>query len=700
MKVYHIYICCLALVAQTTLWAQGYEMQREKRISDEERVVRGDKLRGYRILPEISLPEQINLTDTITIGTHHYLAPEHRSLGVAYTGNFNSPWQSKIFFDRVARPTDFIYFSSFQGMEYRPDQAIFYDTKTPFTFVHYHKNFKNVEEEEVLKGTLSLNLGKKINLGTEFHYAGAEGFYNANRSKDARYRAFGSYRSDRYDLWAYVANDYYRISENAGIANLDYLLNPDNYSNGRLRLSSRDIPTRIPQDILYNRLRSGHAFVSHRYKLGYRKKVDPPTDSLKLEEEAKPMIKVEDADAPEEPQEKPKKVLGEFVPVGSLAHTVYYNKQSRRFISRTEHEVWSNLFGTPSVELEKKDSKGNVTGKYVLPNDTAALTTLHNTLSLSLLENFRPWVKFGLSGYLRTENTWISLPNRETGAYRDTDSYFSTFVGGYLSRLTGQGLNFRAKAELGILGKDLGAFTIEGDASSSFKLFGKQFGLSADAKLLNMRTPYFINHHHGTFGWWDHSFNFSRRLELAGRVNLDSWGTWAEARTATLQNYVYWGTNARPHQHEGVIQMTMLRAGHRYKVGPLCWDLEAAYQISSHKTAIPVPELTARADVYVDLLLFKVMGLQLGAEGYWHTSYYAPYYHPTHQQFVAQEEMRIGGEAPLLNAYANFRLKGIRFYLRMYNVGEAFMDNKRLSAHLYPYAPMNMQAGISVDLNN
>lgn len=318
--------------------------------------------------------------------------------------------------------------------------------------------------------------------------------------------------------------------------------------------------------------------------------------------------------------------------MAGIAHTLYYNKQSRRFISRTRTDLWKSIFGTPVVETQQKDEEGTVTDRFVLPNDTAEMTTLHNTISVSLLENFRPWVKFGLSGYVRTENTWFSNADSLTGAYKDVDRYFSTFVGGYASRLTGRGLNFQAKGEIGVLGADLGAVHLQGNISSSFRLFGKEFGLVADAKLLNSRPPYFAKHHHGTFGWWDEDFEFTRHLELGGQVRLDSWGTSIEARTASLQNHLYWGADALLHQQKDVIQMSMLRAKHHYKLGPIGWKLEAAYQISSQPTAIPVPDLAAHADLYLDVLLFKVLRLQLGAEGYWHTAYYAPYYNPTHHR--------------------------------------------------------------------
>ncbi len=683
---YIIVLCCLSLQG---LLAQAYDIKEERKLSDEERVVRGDKLKGFRILSDISLPVRVNVTDTLTYGTHHYMTMENKSLGLAYMGNFNTPWQSKVFFDRPFKSNDFIYLNSYDELLSTPNKVLFYDTKTAFTFINHNTNFDNESEEESSFGTMSLNLGKAINLGLNMNYTSSKGFYNANKSKSFRYRLFGSYRSDRYDLWTYVANDYYKMSENGGLSEkgLDQLKNPDKYSSGRVKTGSHDLETAIANESLFNRIRSGHAFLSHRYKFGYYK--------LQKKDSDKKDSPYQFAQGDMDSDAKEQRV---FIPVANVSHQLYYNKASRRFIATEKNKLWEEIFGKPAVKQKVVDKNGKETF-FVLPNDTAQLVTLKNTLALSLLEGFRPWVKFGLSAYVRTENYFVSNPNAQTKAYKDTDKYFSTFVGGELTRFSGKGLNVRAKAEVGVLGEDLGALLFEGDLTSRFSLLRKNFGLKLAGHFENYRPSYFLSHQHNTYGWWDKSFNFSRRLDLSARVNLASWGTWGALHSSSLQNYIYWDKEGKPVQSSDIIQVAMLRLGHQSKIGALAWSIEGAYQQSSSTTAIPLPLFIAKGDIYLDLLVVKVLQIQLGLEGYWHSSYYAPKYNPTNQQFIAQDKMKIGGETPLLNAYANFRLKGVRFYARMFNVGEVLFDNDRLSSYLYPYNPMHIQVGLAVDLD-
>lgn len=325
---------------------------------------------------------------------------------------------------------------------------------------------------------------------------------------------------------------------------------------------------------------------------------------------------------------------------------------------------------------------------------------LKNTLALSLLEGFRPWVKAGLSAYLRTENYWTSSLDATSQTRGVQEKFFSAFVGGEVARRSGKGLNFSARGELAVLGKDLGALTLEGDIRTKFRFLNNDYALRLDARLLNFRPAYFAEHSHGTWAWQDNNFGFTRRLDLGAKAELGILGSWVELRTASLQNHIYWEGNAPAKQYSNLIQTSMLRLGHQYQVGPLAWELEAAYQLSSAPSIISLPQLTARADLHLDFMIAKVLQVHLGAEAYWHSAYHAPYYHPATMQFVNQTERLVGGKTPLINAYANFRMRTTRFYVRMFNAGELLFDPQRETMPRYAYNPMHLQAGVVIDLKN
>lgn len=672
---------------------------------------RKDKLRAYRIKADVGAPYQVQITDSLTYGTHRSVSPEGHSIGAAYAGsNANSPWLSHIFFDREGRQQDFVYLVGFKDRRFTPERATFYDTRIPFTYIHYRTNYNDPFLEEVITGTLSFNLGKRLNLGASVDHVGALGYYESGHSRNTNYRLFGSYRSDRYDLWLSLGNDDQRQNESGGIANLDYIRRPDNHTSGRIRLTSKDVPVHLPGNLLYNRLTSGHAFLSHRYKLGHKRTIQV-VDSVEREaggaglppEALMPSMRGGGANSPKVATKEA--VLRDsviFVPVGSISHQLSYMRHRRLMRSGKADERWLTFFGEPkrNITRQKDETTGTETIS-VLPHDQVRLETLHNTFSLSLVEGFRPWVKAGLSAYLRTENSWIYRPD-EADATRlvSADRFFSAFAGAELSRVTGQGLNFALRGELGVLGRDIGAIKLEGEIRSRIKIMGRDFAFKADGSLYNMRPSYLAAHHQGTWGVWDKDFHFVRRLELGTRLDLASWGTWAELRTASLQNHLYWTRSGEAMQHEPLVQTTMLRLGHRYQTGALGWAIEGAYQLSTDETVVPLPALTAHADLFLDFYIAKVLRAQIGVEGYWHTAYYAPYYHPAVMQFVQQEEAKVGGKEPLLSAYASFRHKNTRFYVKMFNVGEALFSSDRQTMYNYVYNPMGLQIGLVVDLKN
>ena len=59
------------------------------------------------------------------------------------------------------------------------------------------------------------------------------------------------------------------------------------------------------------------------------------------------------------------------------------------------------------------------------------------------------------------------------------------------------------------------------------------------------------------------------------------------ARTASLQNYIYFDSKGETQQHSDLIQVLALRARQAGSFGPINWDLEAAYQQSSAPSVLP-----------------------------------------------------------------------------------------------------------------
>ena len=100
----------------------------------------------------------------------------------------------------------------------------------------------------------------------------------------------------------------------------------------------------------------------------------------------------------------------------------------------------------------------------------------------------------------------------------------------------------------------------------------------------------------------------------------------------------------------------------------------------------------------------RVLSVHFGGDMRFFTSYYAPEYVPQLSQFAVQQNEAVKtkvGNYPLINVYANFKLKKARFFI-MYshaNKGLVGGDNYFSIPH-YPLNPGRFQFGVSVDFVN
>ena len=98
-----------------------------------------------------------------------------------------------------------------------------------------------------------------------------------------------------------------------------------------------------------------------------------------------------------------------------------------------------------------------------------------------------------------------------------------------------------------------------------------------------------------------------------------------------------------------------------------------------------------------------MLDVELGADATYFTQYDAPDFCPMINQFAVQQNsqsrVELGGY-PFLDAYANLRLKGVRFFIMMSNLVDGGANRKEF---LTPHYPMNssiIRTGISWNFFN
>jgi len=128
--------------------------------------------------------------------------------------------------------------------------------------------------------------------------------------------------------------------------------------------------------------------------------------------------------------------------------------------------------------------------------------------------------------------------------------------------------------------------------------------------------------------------------------------------------------------------------------GILNWDNDVVYQLSSNQNVLPLPDLSVLSDLYLKFTLSKVLHSHLGIDCRYNTAYYAQAYMPATGLFYNQKELKIGNY-PFMNAYANFHLKRMRFFIMYSHLSRFFVQPNYFSAPHYPLNPAIVKVGLS-----
>ncbi|MDR2384919.1 MAG: putative porin [Tannerella sp.] len=657
-------------------------------------------IKAYRLTNKIGDVYRAPMdTFQLNFSTHSLI--DGQDLAVAYLANIGAPAQSRIFVEREDEH-DFIFRNAYGYYITTPENALFYDAKDPYTRLTYLKAGGDKNGEEVFNGILTANFSKKLNLGVDFDYTYSRGHYASNNNKLLYYRPSAAYITDRYEARAFFSNYNYVNSENGGLTNDRYLTHPDDFGGGKINLDTKNFPTRFINT--WNRLRGNEIFLTHRYNLGfYREPTDKERENAAKRKEEKQkrdeilkQQQMEEGNEDEninininDPQENETKEEDEFnavfVPVSSIVHTFNYSGNSRRFIStsRIIDTCYQNLYANPDSML----------------NDYTEMWSVKNTIALSMREGFQDWIKFGFTAFVNFENRKFTLPDDSVATTIRYDE-FATLIGAELFKTKGKPFTFHARGELCLVGTDLGEFNFTGELKSQFKLLGKDASVKAEGFIKNKRPDFYLNHNHSRYFRWDNSFKYLQKVHLGGEINIESTKTNISASLRSIQNFIYFGTDGIPLQYASNLQVITAKLKQNFKYKAFGWDNEIAYQLSSNADILPLPQICAYTNIYLDFTAVKVLSIQLGADARYFSSYYAPYYEPATQQFQNQNERKIGNY-PIINAYANFRLKQANFFVSGYNLSALFIKpGEYFSLLHYPLNPMILKLGISVYFNN
>lgn len=591
-----------------------------------------------------------------------------------YLGNLGAPRISHVFFERK-ETSQFFFTDPYDFTVRRPEDIVYTNTKSPFTNLTYYKQGDGRYGEERFKAYFAVNVNKRLGFGFDIDYTYGRGKYTSQSTALFNGNLFAYYRGDNYDMHFSFINENLKVAENGGIADDRYITHPLEMAEGRKTYATYDIPINLND--IWNKNTGYHAFLTHRYNLGFYRDATQENDTV---------------------------TRTVFVPVTSFIHTVKMDMNRRKYISydKEQNQTYfqNNYLGNDSTDVTKHFS-------------------IKNTVGISLREGFNKWAKAGLTAFMSFEHRRFTLTDTldgTAGRRIPTDHKENILsVGGQLIKEQGKTIHYNVLGEVALIGEDAGQFSVEGQGDLNFRLFGDTVRLEANAYIKNLNPTFYFRHFHSKHYWWDNEdLSKIMRTRIEGKLNIDRWRTQLKVGVENIKNYTYldntsikvtdkqnevsFKNNIAVRQHSGNIQVFNAALRQDFKLGILHLDNEVVYQKSSNQQVLPLPDLVLYHNLYIQFGLAKrVLNIELGADVRYFTQYYAPDYAPAIGQFYLQNpetRFKLGGY-PLVNAYLNLHLKRTRIFVQMYNLIQGTGEKSYFLAPHYPLNPRILKVGLS-----
>ena len=509
-----------------------------------------------------------------------------------HTGSNYTTRLSRIFFNR---PVSEVYFFSqpYSFVEKRPEKFLFMNTLSPYTTILYDNCGDKTSGEDHIDAKFAINVNKRLNFGFDLEYAYSRGYFQNQNVSHFNATLFSSYTGDKYNMHAFFTTSHQKEETNGGITNDDYIVHPEIFTES---YSENEIPTMLSD--VWNRNDHQHFFLTHRYNIGFYRKVKMTEEEIKARQfakeaqkekedrEAKKALENGEEPAPRssgrptgrpdnarivgaEPKEKLDSIAAEaidttrikiedqatldsllraqaiqdsidatmkdeFVPVTSFIHTIEWNNYRHIHIA---YELPDQYYKNRYFDRgpEANDSI----------NDVSDYRMIKNVFGIGLLEGFNKYVKAGLKIFASHEYRRFEIADT-VGALvtRNKLSENDFSIGARLTKTQGRTLHFNAGVEAWIAGENVGQLHLDFSTDVNFPLFGDTVRLAANAYFHRDNAGFFMRRYHGERVWWDNTdLSAETRTRLEGIFTYEKTNTTLRVGIEEMQNYTYFGMN-------------------------------------------------------------------------------------------------------------------------------------------------------------
>lgn len=505
------------------------------------------------------------------------------------TGNLGAPRINRIFINR-AEADQFLFTQPYDYIVSPVDQFHFTNTLSPFTNLDYNTAGNRTNGEDHFKAKFAVNAGKRLGVGFNVDYLYGRGFYSNQSTSHFKYLMYGSYIGDRYQAHLIFSTITQKVTENGGITNDEYIKHPESFDDN---YATNEIPTVLERN--WNRNNNLHVFLTHRYNLGFSRKVKMSKEEIEARKFAMASQKENQAQKDlDEARRKAKREGREFDEKKFKKQTFSGRPDNARVVNTSaptdststkapseriavngkaaadslraleakaaQDTMWMKNEYVPVtsfIHTMKFDTYRRIYQAYETPKDFYADTfnpagnypgdsiydkTTHyrvqNTFAISLLEGFNKWAKAGLKAFVTSDLRHFTLPTETQIAKAYNEHNLS--IGSQLIKSQGKTLHYDATLETWLTGKDAGQMKIDADADVNFALFGDTVRLQASGFFHRLNPTFYYRHYHSKHFWWDND-DMSKIIHtrIEGKFGYEKTKTTVRVAFDNIKNHTF-----------------------------------------------------------------------------------------------------------------------------------------------------------------
>lgn len=505
------------------------------------------------------------------------------------TGNLGAPRINRIFINR-AETDQFLFTQPYDYIVSPVDQFHFTNTLSPFTNLDYNTAGNRTNGEDHFKAKFAVNAGKRLGVGFNVDYMYGRGFYSSQSTSHFKYLMYGSYIGDRYQAHLIFSTITQKVTENGGITNDEYIKHPESFDDN---YATNEIPTVLERN--WNRNNNLHVFLTHRFNLGFSRKVKMSKEEIEARKFAMASQKENQAQKDlEEARRKAKREGREFDEKKFKKQTFSGRPDNARVVNTSaptdststkapseriavngkaaadslraieakaaQDTMWMKNEYVPVtsfIHTMKFDTYRRIYQAYETPKDFYADTfnpagnypgdsiydkTTHyrvqNTFAISLLEGFNKWAKAGLKAFVTSDLRHFTLPTETEIAKAYNEHNLS--IGGQLIKSQGKTLHYDATLETWLTGKDAGQMKIDADADVNFAIFGDTVRLQASGFFHRLNPTFYYRHYHSKHFWWDND-DMSKIIHtrIEGKFGYEKTKTTVRVAFDNIKNHTF-----------------------------------------------------------------------------------------------------------------------------------------------------------------